>query len=168
MAIALNVNGATRTVDVESDTPLLWVLRDELRLTGTKFGCGIAQCGACTVHVDGQPVRACVTPVSLVAGKRIVTIEGLAGPEAEAVRNADQAMVAAYRAGIEWEDADDLLLRAGKLTAALLIARVEGKSPAPYLTDPGHKRIVRDQARALILAPTPIDALVANWKRNLA
>ncbi|WP_374525216.1 phosphotransferase family protein [Sphingopyxis sp.] len=81
---------------------------------------------------------------------------------------AASAMVAAYRAGIEWEDADDLLLRAGKLTAALLIARVEGKSPAPYLTDPGHKRIVRDQARALILAPTPIDALVANWKRNLA
>ena len=81
---------------------------------------------------------------------------------------AASAMVAAYRTGIDWEDADDLLLRAGKLTAALLLARVEGKSPAPYLTDPDHKRIVRDQARALILAPTPIDALVANWKRNLA
>ena len=73
MTIALNVNGATRTVDVESDTPLLWVLRDELRLTGTKFGCGIAQCGACT---------------SLVAGKRIDTIEGLAGSVAEAVQGA--------------------------------------------------------------------------------
>ncbi len=78
------------------------------------------------------------------------------------------ALVAAYRAGIDWEDANDLLLRAGKLTAALLLARVEGKSPAPYLTDPEHKRIVRDQARALIVTPQPIDALVANWKRIIA
>ncbi|HWV59882.1 MAG TPA: aminoglycoside phosphotransferase family protein [Sphingopyxis sp.] len=77
------------------------------------------------------------------------------------------ALVAAYRAGIDWEDAGGLLLRAGKLTAALLLARVEGKSPAPYLTDPEHKRIVRDQARTLIVAPSPIDVLVANWKRNL-
>lgn len=75
------------------------------------------------------------------------------------------ALAAAYRAGIDWEDADDLLLRAGKLTATLLLARIEGKSPAPYLTDPEHKNIVRDQARALIRAPRAIDALVANWKR---
>ncbi len=88
MTIALNVNGAARTVDVESDTPLLWVLRDELRLTGTKFGCGMAQCGACTVQVEGQPVRSCVTPVSAVAGKRVVTIEGLTGREAQALQNA--------------------------------------------------------------------------------
>lgn len=78
------------------------------------------------------------------------------------------ALVAGYRVGIEWEDADDLLLRAGKLTAALLLARVEGKSPAPYLTDPAHRRFVREQARVLILAPSPVDALVANWKRNPA
>ncbi len=78
------------------------------------------------------------------------------------------ALVAAYRTGIDWEDADAVLLRAGQLTAALLLARVEGKSPAPYLTDPEHQRIVREQARALIRAPSPIDALVANWKRNLA
>lgn len=77
-------------------------------------------------------------------------------------------LVSAYRAGIDWEDADDLLLRAGKLTAALLLARVEGKSPAPYLTDPEHKRVVRDQARGLIVAPSPIDVLVANWKRTFA
>lgn len=78
------------------------------------------------------------------------------------------ALTHAYRAGIDWEDSADLQLRAGKLVAALLLARVEGKSPAPYLTDPEHQRIVRDQACALLLAPTPIDALVANWKRNLA
>lgn len=84
------------------------------------------------------------------------------------LNEAAAALVAAYRTGINWEDADAVLLRAGKLTAALLLARVEGKSPAPYLTEPGHKNIVREQARALIRAPSPIDALVANWKRNLA
>lgn len=83
------------------------------------------------------------------------------------LNEAAAVLVSAYRAGIDWEDADDLLLRAGKLTAALLLARVEGKSPAPYLTDPEHKRVVRDQARGHILAPEPIDALVANWKRTL-
>ena len=77
MATTLNVNGKQVTVDVEPEMPLLWVLRDELNLTGTKYGCGIAMCGACTVHVDGQPVRSCVTPVSAVANKRVITIEGL-------------------------------------------------------------------------------------------
>lgn len=76
------------------------------------------------------------------------------------------ALVDAYRAGINWEDPAGLLRRAGQLTAALLLARVEGKSPAPYLTDAGHKNIVREQARALILAPSPLDALVAHWKRT--
>jgi isoquinoline 1-oxidoreductase alpha subunit len=75
----LNVNGRVHTVDVEPDMPLLWVLRDELKMAGTKYGCGVSQCGACTVHVDGAPVRSCVTPVSTVAGKRVVTIEGLGG-----------------------------------------------------------------------------------------
>ncbi|WOF44904.1 aminoglycoside phosphotransferase family protein [Sphingopyxis indica] len=83
------------------------------------------------------------------------------------LREAATAMVAAYREGIGWEEAAGLLLRAGKLTAALLLARVEGKSPAPYLTDPEHRRIVRDQARALLLTPAALDALVANWKRTL-
>jgi len=75
--ITLNVNGKARQVDVPPDMPLLWAIRENLALTGTKFGCGIAQCGACTVHVDGQPVRSCNTTVGAVAGKKIITIEGL-------------------------------------------------------------------------------------------
>ena len=74
----LEVNGQTRTFEAQPDTPLLWVLRDVLRMTGTKFGCGMALCGACTVHVDGQPVRSCITQVSAVAGKKITTIEAIA------------------------------------------------------------------------------------------
>jgi len=74
----LTVNGEVHRVDVPPDTPLLWVLRDNLGLTGTKFGCGISQCGACTVHIDGEAVRSCVTRVSSAAGKKITTIEGLA------------------------------------------------------------------------------------------
>jgi isoquinoline 1-oxidoreductase alpha subunit len=76
--IKLTVNGRPRQADVEPEMPLLWVLRDVLDVKGPKFGCGIAQCGACTVHVDGEPMRSCSVPVSAVAGKRIVTIEGLA------------------------------------------------------------------------------------------
>jgi isoquinoline 1-oxidoreductase alpha subunit len=75
--ITLDINGETRRVDADPATPLLWVLRDTLGLTGTKFGCGMALCGACTVHVDGRPVRSCSTPASLAAGKKITTIEGL-------------------------------------------------------------------------------------------
>ncbi len=75
--ITLNVNGRDVQADVEPDTPLLWTLRDGLGLTGTKFGCGMAQCGACTVHLDGEPIRSCVTPVSAVGKKKVVTIEGL-------------------------------------------------------------------------------------------
>ena len=85
---SITVNGATHTVEAEPDTPLLWVLRDDLKLTGTKYGCGIAQCGACTVHVDGKPRRSCVTPISEVAGKRVTTIEGLSGQQAAAVQKA--------------------------------------------------------------------------------
>jgi isoquinoline 1-oxidoreductase alpha subunit len=77
MSIQLKINGAVHDLDVEPDAPLLWVIRDEVGLTGTKFGCGIAQCGACTVHVDGNAQRSCVTPVSSVVGKEITTIEGL-------------------------------------------------------------------------------------------
>ena len=75
---ALNINGQTHQIDVDPDTPLLWVLRDTIGLTGTKYGCGIAQCGACTVHLDGMAVRSCSVPISLAEGKQITTIEGLA------------------------------------------------------------------------------------------
>ena len=74
----LSINGRTHDVDVDPTTPLLWVIREQVGLTGTKYGCGIAQCGACTVHLDGAPVRSCAFPVSAAAGKRITTIEGLA------------------------------------------------------------------------------------------
>ena len=75
--MTLKVNGKDRSVDVSPDTPLLWVLRETIGLTGTKFGCGMAQCGACTIHLDGEAVRSCVTPISRAAGKEITTIEGL-------------------------------------------------------------------------------------------
>lgn len=88
MSQQLKINGKTVTVDVDPGTPLLWVVRDELKLTGTKFGCGIAACGACTVHVDGEPQRSCQTYVEDVAGAEITTIEGINGPVAEAVQSA--------------------------------------------------------------------------------
>lgn len=85
----LHVNGQARTVDAPPDMPLLWVLRDLVGLTGTKFGCGIAQCGACTVHLDGEPVRSCVLPVSAVAGRKVTTIEGVgATPAGKKVQDA--------------------------------------------------------------------------------
>jgi isoquinoline 1-oxidoreductase alpha subunit len=86
--IRLEVNGKSQSLNVPGETPLLWTLRDEMGLTGTKFGCGMALCGACTVHVDGQAVRSCITPISAVADKKIVTIEGIGG---EAVGTALQA-----------------------------------------------------------------------------
>lgn len=88
MAISFKVNGETRSVDVDPDAPLLWVLRDELKLTGTEYGCGIAQCGACTVHLDGTAIRSCQAIIGDLEGKSVVTIEAVNGPEAEAVRQA--------------------------------------------------------------------------------
>ena len=77
--VTMTINGKAVSVEAEEDTPLLWVLRDQLGLTGTKYGCGIAQCGACTVHIDGQPVRSCSLPISAVEGRKVTTIEGLGG-----------------------------------------------------------------------------------------
>ncbi|MCZ7651694.1 MAG: (2Fe-2S)-binding protein [Thermoanaerobaculia bacterium] len=86
--IRLKVNGQTHELDVNPDKPLLWVIREDIGLTGTKFGCGMAQCGACTVHVDGEAIRSCVTPVADVAGASVTTIEGLSGALGEALRAA--------------------------------------------------------------------------------
>jgi len=90
--IELTVNGTTHSLDIDPAMPLLWALREHVRLTGTKYGCGIAQCGSCTVHLDGEPIRSCVTPVSAVQGKQITTIEGLDSPAGKAVQAAWQEL----------------------------------------------------------------------------
>jgi isoquinoline 1-oxidoreductase subunit alpha len=87
-SITLRVNGKPQTLDVDPDMPLLWALRDVVGLTGTKFGCGVAQCGACTVHLDGNPIRSCVTSVSDVAGKNITTIEGISADRTHVIQQA--------------------------------------------------------------------------------
>ena len=88
MVHVIQVNGKARRVDADDDTPLLWALRDTLQLTGTKFGCGIAQCGACTVFLDGQAIRSCSIPIAAVGKRAVTTIEGITGPEAKAVQAA--------------------------------------------------------------------------------
>ncbi|MCJ7593083.1 MAG: (2Fe-2S)-binding protein [Woeseiaceae bacterium] len=88
MAFNLTINGMAHAVDVEPETPLLWVLRDNIGLTGTKFGCGIAQCGVCTVHIDGQPVRSCMTPAAAAVGRQVTTIEGLSPDGSHPVQRA--------------------------------------------------------------------------------
>jgi isoquinoline 1-oxidoreductase alpha subunit len=88
MALTIKVNGSSTQVDVDPDTPLLWVLRDSLGLTGTKFGCGVAQCGACTVFLEGKPLRSCSIPVSAIGDKEVTTIEGVSGRESEAIQKA--------------------------------------------------------------------------------
>jgi isoquinoline 1-oxidoreductase alpha subunit len=122
MKLSLNVNGERRSVDVDPQTPLLWVLRDELDLKGTKFGCGMSLCGACTVHVDGTPIRACATPVSAVANSAITTIEGIA---ATSVGSKVQAA---------WLDVDVVqcgYCQAGQImTATALLARNAAPSDA--------------------------------------
>ena len=88
MAFKLQVNGRSREVEDDGQTPLLWALRDTLQLTGTKYGCGVAQCGACTVHIDGKPMRSCSVPIEAAAASEIITIEAVSGREADAVRAA--------------------------------------------------------------------------------
>lgn len=88
MSVTLNVNGVDRKIDASPDTPILWAVRDHLDMTGTKFGCGMAQCGACTVHLNGQPIRSCVTPVQAAVGQKITTIEGVESRAAKVVQQA--------------------------------------------------------------------------------
>jgi isoquinoline 1-oxidoreductase alpha subunit len=120
--ISLVVNGKSRNVDVAPSTPLLWVLRDTLGLTGTKYGCGIAACGACTVHLDGEPVRSCILPVSAATGKQIVSIEGLSADRSHPVQ----------RAWIEEDVPQCGFCQSGQImSAAALLAR----NPAPTDAD---------------------------------
>src|SRR5438445_12570602 len=119
----LNINGRDVTVDVPSDMPILWVLRDVVGLTGTKFGCGMALCGACTVHLDGQPIRSCVTPVAAVAGKKITTIEAIGEtPAGKKVQ----------RAWLDLEVGQCGYCQSGQIMAA---AALLAKIPAPTDTD---------------------------------
>jgi isoquinoline 1-oxidoreductase alpha subunit len=92
MPVSLSINGRTVTLDTGPSEPLLWAIREGAGLTGTKYGCGIAQCGACTVHLDGEPVHSCATPLSAAAGKAVTTIEGVSGPSALAVQTAWKAL----------------------------------------------------------------------------
>ena len=120
--LTLVVNGQSRQVDAPPEIPLLWVLRERLRLTGTKYGCGVALCGACTVHLDGQPIRSCVTPVSAAVGRRVTTIEGLSARTDHPVQ----------RAWIELDVPQCGYCQSGQiLSAAALLAR----TPAPTDAD---------------------------------
>ncbi len=118
MAFTLTVNGKTHDVDVEPETPLLWVLRDTIGLTGTKYGCGVAQCGACTVHVDGQPTKACNVNAASVVGKKVTTIEGLSPDSSHPVQ----------KAWIEHTVPQCGYCQSGQIMAAVALLR---KSPNP-------------------------------------
>jgi isoquinoline 1-oxidoreductase alpha subunit len=125
MPVSLTVNGQRLDADVDPNTPLLWVLREDLGLTGTKYGCGIAQCGACTVHLEGEPLRSCSAPVSAVAGKRVTTIEGLSSRTAKAVQKA-------------WVDLDVVqcgYCQSGQIMSATALLE---KIPKPSDTDIDH------------------------------
>jgi isoquinoline 1-oxidoreductase alpha subunit len=123
--ISLNVNGKDMTVEgADNNTPLLWVLRDNLNLVGSKYGCGVAQCGACTVHVDGNPVRSCSMPVSAAVGKKVTTIEGLA--------NADGTLHALQQAWIDHDVAQCGYCQAGQLMSAAALLK---KKPKPTDAD---------------------------------
>jgi isoquinoline 1-oxidoreductase subunit alpha len=130
--LSLTVNGKTVEVDAEPDTPLLWVLRDQLGLVGTKYGCGIAQCGACTVHVDGVATRSCQLPVESAAGNKIVTIEGLSGPIGDAVRTAWQQL----------EVVQCGYCQSGQIMAAAALL-AENRKPADSDIDAGMTNICR-------------------------
>ena len=122
MRMKLDINGAVRDVDASGDMPLLWVLRDLLELSGTKYGCGMAQCGACTVHLDGNPVRACITPVSSVGARKVTTIEGLSPDGSHPVQRA-------------WAEADVVqcgYCQSGQIMTAVALLE---KKPAPTDSD---------------------------------
>jgi len=125
----LNVNGQMRQIDAAPDTPLLWVLREHLKLTGTKYGCGVAACGACTVHLDGEPIRACVTPLSQADGKRVTTIEGLPGGENNRLVKAwiaEQAPQCGYCQSGQIMQAAGLLAKTPKPSREQIVEHMDG------------------------------------------
>jgi isoquinoline 1-oxidoreductase alpha subunit len=127
--ISLTVNGKSHNVDVPSDMPLLWVIRDTLGLTGTKFGCGLSQCGACTVHLEGNAIRSCTTPVSLAAGKQVTTIEGLSPNSSHALQVAwvaEQVPQCGYCQSGQLMSASALLAKTPKPTDAQIDAAMTG------------------------------------------
>jgi len=125
MSVSLNVNGKTHQVDADPQTPLLWVIREDLGLTGTKYGCGIAQCGACTVHLDGESRRSCATPVAAASGHRVTTIEGLASRTAKAVQ----------KAWVELDVVQCGYCQSGQIMSATALLE---KNPRPSDTDIDH------------------------------
>jgi isoquinoline 1-oxidoreductase alpha subunit len=128
-SIAFSLNGKPVRVEAEPDAPLLWVVREHLKLTGTKFGCGIAQCGACTVHIEGNPTRSCVTPVSSVAGKKVTTIEGLSPDSSHALQKAwiaEQVPQCGYCQSGQIMQAAALLAKNPKPTRDEIVAHMNG------------------------------------------
>jgi len=123
--LEITVNNTTHTLDIEPDTPLLWVVRDELNLKGTKFGCGVAQCGACTVHLDGKAIRSCVTPISAVAGRSITTIEGIKP-------NNDEQLHVLQEAWIEQQVPQCGYCQSGQIMSAAALLK---KNPKPSDAD---------------------------------
>ena len=134
MAIATTVNGKAVSIVAEPDTPLLWALRDELGLTGTKFGCGISACGACSVHVDGQITRSCVLPVSAIAGKQITTIEGIGG--------ADGTLHKVQQAWIDAQVPQCGYCQSGQIMAAIALLKQTG-NPSDAQIDAAMTNICR-------------------------
>ena len=127
--VAFNLNGKPVSVKAEPDTPLLWVIRDELKLTGTKYGCGMALCGACTVHVNGTALRSCVTPVAMVRGARVVTIEGLSPDSSHPLQKAwiaEEVPQCGYCQSGQIMKAAELLATNSKPTRAQIIAHMDG------------------------------------------
>ena len=131
--VKLNVNGADREVEVADDQPLLWVLRDELKLVGTKFGCGIAQCGACTVHLNGNPVRSCSVPAVAAVGQKITTIEGLAQ---------NGALTAVQKAWIDHDVPQCGYCQAGQIMSATALLR-QNKNPSDAEIDNAMQNLCR-------------------------
>ena len=128
-SIAFSLNGKPVRVEAEPDAPLLWVVREHLKLTGTKFGCGIAQCGACTVHIEGNPTRSCVTPVSSVAGKKVTTIEGLSPDSNHVLQKAwvaEQVPQCGYCQSGQIMQAAALLAKNPKPTRDEIVAHMNG------------------------------------------